>query len=1228
MLGRIFVAIGGLVVVALFAALLAPYFIDWTNFRRDFEVQASRIIGKKVVVHGTVDARILPFPSVTMNDVRVGEDSTGEALVAVRSFSMESELAPFLSGEALIYNMRIDSPKVRLRLTEDGTLDWVRTGTPEIPASTVTLESVTVTGADVLFIDEQTGRDRHLTDLDMDLSARTLAGPWRVAGKGALDGQAGSFVFSTALPDKGKVPLKLRLLPDNPSMVAELDGVIGLAGLRPEYKGRFNIREKFRTETVASDAISDGVKSAAPRVAGIFELLNDRLRIPEYEFKMGDPSDPYIVTGEATIDAGRKPEFLMTAVGQQVDMSRFGANSEGSDDTVAVPLADRVRAFLTLAADIPIPDLPGKVDIRLPALVAGDTAIRDIRLQMSPDGDSWRIEQADAQLPGRTTLSAKGKLTLIDAQSFEGDLLLASNQPSGFAEWVTGAVPDAIRQLKSAGFSATVNLTPELQRFENLEIGFGPANLRGRLEHEQMPGQPPSLSVDLAGNVFDLDTMLALGSLMTGQATTASLADQRIAARLKVDHFRAFDLDASGFDAAFSVANGALGDVRATIKDFHGTSLDIKGGFADVAGTPKGGATVKLTSIDPTAFFRLLADRLPPHPALDRLASSGRYYTATDLTLDLKLGLGDWPVEAKLTGTANGSRIAARLASQTADLANPDGLTLDASIENPNAWILLGQASVPTLEIDADEDGLLSLKIEQSADTDPQIQLDYSSATTTVNIDGAARLTRSGFLDGSYALTIDSGDIAPYLMMTGIVLPDLAEGLSLNATANIYASPENISIDSLKGSADTNNFNGVLSYPRKMPEPRFEGQLTLASSDLGWFADAVYGPITQPLTGLLSRIDVLKNAGLPFDLDLQLAAGAFHLGALGDVKRFNGRLRTSPGKIELVDATGQLADGNFAGRAELGNIDGNAFLRTQMKVTGASLATTFWQHDGKPVASALSNLSFALDTTGKSAVELLKGATGSGTLSLADLTVAGFDGSAFPGIVKLADAIRGELSEAVLRPGIEKAILGKATRVEKLEIPFNIAGGRLRASNIAGQNNEMSFSADADIGLLDGDLAARLSVAFKPGEESQAGADPTVNLDWQGPLARPERQIEITALNSFLSLRRFEQERRRVEIMQANIAEKQRLRREASLYRSLDAERERLAQRARDNERLLKAAQEALKVQARAEEEARQKARTEAEKKVENKTGEKSQPKKQDGDGVPELDLSPKILHQ
>ena len=51
MVGRFLVFLGGVIVVVLFVALLAPLFIDWTDFRKNFEDQASRIIGKKVTVH-------------------------------------------------------------------------------------------------------------------------------------------------------------------------------------------------------------------------------------------------------------------------------------------------------------------------------------------------------------------------------------------------------------------------------------------------------------------------------------------------------------------------------------------------------------------------------------------------------------------------------------------------------------------------------------------------------------------------------------------------------------------------------------------------------------------------------------------------------------------------------------------------------------------------------------------------------------------------------------------------------------------------------------------------------------------------------------------------------------------------------------------------------------------------------------------------------------------------
>jgi hypothetical protein len=118
------------------------------------------------------------------------------------------------------------------------------------------------------------------------------------------------------------------------------------------------------------------------------------------------------------------------------------------------------------------------------------------------------------------------------------------------------------------------------------------------------------------------------------------------------------------------------------------------------------------------------------------------------------------------------------------------------------------------------------------------------------------------------------------------------------------------------------------------------------------------------------------------------------------------------------------------------------------------------------------------------------------------------------------------------------------------------------------------------------------------------GAEPALRLDFAGPLASPGRTMNVTDITSFLSLRAFERERRRVERLQANVLEKQRLRREVALYKYTavvrDAQRQRDAvleqQRSCEEKRLRELARDAAaESQAKAAAAAEAKARADAE---------------------------------
>ncbi|KAB2855709.1 MAG: AsmA family protein, partial [Bauldia sp.] len=74
--------LGGLVVIALFAALLAPWFINWDDYKGNFQAEAEKILGQPVRVVGSAKASILPSPSLTFTNVEVG-DTEGQPMMTV-----------------------------------------------------------------------------------------------------------------------------------------------------------------------------------------------------------------------------------------------------------------------------------------------------------------------------------------------------------------------------------------------------------------------------------------------------------------------------------------------------------------------------------------------------------------------------------------------------------------------------------------------------------------------------------------------------------------------------------------------------------------------------------------------------------------------------------------------------------------------------------------------------------------------------------------------------------------------------------------------------------------------------------------------------------------------------------------------------------------------------------------------------------------------------------------
>lgn len=1184
MLGRILATLGGLLVVALFAALLAPVFVDWTNFRRNFEDQASQLLGKKVVVHGAVSARILPFPSVTMEDVTVGTDVDGTPLVRVARFSLDAELAPFLSGEARIFDMRIEEPKARIRLLADGSLDWLRGSRPSIPARTVVLEKVSVSGGTIEFIDQQSGRDRTLTNLDAALSARTLAGPWSVEGSAELDGEAASFSLTTSEFAGVSLPLRLRIDPQMRPFDLMLEGDLALENDKPNYTGTFTSTWKVAASPEVSEPGQKPVP--APRVRGEFKLANDSIAIPTYRLELGDTTDPYVITGEAKLDTGANPEFLLTAEGQQVDVNRLAADGSRAKTSRngSVSVQQRMTLLLATAAQIPIPKVPGRATLRLPAIVAGDTVFRDLQLDIRPAGDGWTVDKAVGLLPGRTQVEASGRLVLVGTPSFEGNLLVASTQPSGLATWISGRVDPAIRGLSSAGFSASVNLTPALQRFEKLELAIGSEPLKGRIERESRSGAAASLSVDLAGQRLDLDAARAIAALVVGEDAEQRLLAERVATRLKLDELQAFGVTAEDVEAIATYEAGQLAIERLNVGSVAGSSLRISGDLRDAETQPVGEGQIEFKSADPGPFLALLRERLPNSPIIERLANAAPWYENADIQVTLKVP-ENGAVSIDASGRASESVVSLKTgADDLTTLLAGGKRSFELQLENDEAQILLGQAGFDPLPWTIGEGGVLTLTLDAAADGNAEAVARFAGAGTT--LDATAQLTSfdtPDLFDGGWQVSVESGDLGPYLMALGLSLPDAATGVPVTGETRFSLTKGQLAVDSFEANLAGQAVAAEGRVDLSTAVPSAVGTLTLDQVDLQWLAETVVGPLEDPTSGDLSA-SALNPVALPFDLDLDLTVKRFWPGVGEAMTDASGKLRNKAGELALEDVSADWLGGRVTGRFSVANTDGNGFLRARLDLADSDLARTINALrvergiSTKDSPSGRMDLTFVVEGGGKSPADLIGLASGSGEVRLKGLALDEFDLAVMPKLIAEADALGTEIDEEKVLALAQRLLADGSTQLGDVTVPFALSDGTVRVQAAAHQTSQAKLDGGLRLDLRTGMLDGEVGVAFDAGDAAMEGAQPNLRLMLRGPALEPARMLDVTELTNFFSLRAFETERRRVEALQASVLEKQRLRREAALARARADERARAA----EVERL------------RLEEEARQRAEAEA----------------------------------
>ncbi|MCB1383800.1 MAG: AsmA family protein [Notoacmeibacter sp.] len=1195
------------------AALILPWFVNWSSYKADFEREASAILGRAVSVKGKAEARLLPFPSVTFSEVEVAGPDGGAPVMTAKTFSMDAELAPFLRGEILIFDMRLDRPVLRLVSGADGQLDLALR--PQAPpgVSQVTLESVKVTNGTVVLTHGSSGTEHRLDGIDGEVSADTLAGPWRAQARARADGQDLALSLSTATPDAdGRLRLRLVIEPERIPVTIEADGPARLDDAVPRWNGRFRIaprvagkdgsRQDFSISVTERDSTAAAWTDLV--VSGEFSLDHKLLAFDSLRMESGPRDDPYVAEGTGFIDLGSEPRFALSARGNQIALEEEAGAAAGPG------IAQRIEALQALVARLPQPVIGGTVDLELPAVVAGDTTIRDLKVSASPRDGAWDIAAFSAKLPGRTVLEAKGRLTAAPALGFDGTLLAAIAQPSGFAAWLGNSVDDSVRRIGSAGFSAKVVLSPDRQSFNDLELVLGGATFDGSLVRSGEAGKPAFTALKLAGGALDFDGLNAFLALFVSDEGGYRFGEDAFDIDLKAGPVTWAGMSAQSLDMALRLRKERADIDRLTIGGLEGAHVTAAGHVTGFPGPAAGEIDLSVTGEDLAPLARLAATHLPEGALRDGIVRRLDAYPGLLANGQMRLALSstvkaDGLRDAVLTAEGTAGETAISLTSAfNGDPAEPlkAQWSLQAKGSNPDAAPLLalwGVSALP-LGLGGAAESELTLSGIPATGMDAKASLTGDGAALTFT--GAAGLGEGLTLTGK--VTARGDDFSPWLMASGHGITGMELGLAAALESPLTLSGGVLGLPALQGSVNGTALTGGVEIRASGNEGaerlKVTGALQLAALDAPWLASLLFGESVHPDEAGWADKAFPQSAPFPFDFDLGLRAGRLDFGTWPAAQDVKARASLAGGKLWIAHLEARLAGGQVTALGELSNSAGSGLVNGQVQLTGADAAALpLGPFTGKLSVSA------ALSGSGKSVRALMASLSGSGTVSHAGLEVAGLNGDAFAPLLAAANKAGREVNDPAVA-GFAPAILrGGRLALKDGDFAFTLAGGVARTPPLrldAGSATVLAeLSADAEASVA----AASGTVLYDAGPEALTGAEPAVEFSWNGVPGDGNLSLDTGPLARFFTQRALEIEQARVEAMQAVLLEKQRLRREVRYFAALSAERERKrleeeARRKAEEEAQLKAEEDARR---KAEEEARLKVEEEARRKAEDDAG-------------------------
>ncbi|MBV9634866.1 MAG: AsmA family protein [Methylobacteriaceae bacterium] len=1118
-----------LVVLALTAALVGPYFVDWSAQRSLLEAKLSEALGTPVRVGGAIDLRLLPSPRLSVGQVSTGSPGREAPVFAADKVRLELAVAGLVRGDFVFTDATFEGLRAKVSLADRG-----RLALPEksiLAQHKLQFDNLAVRRG-TFTIDAGAGGPSYvLENVALDAQASSLLGPFKGTGSAHILGRQIAFRFSTGAVERER--LRLKLLIDEAAGVprTELDGALLFP--RPDASGPAKPIGYEGTVVVSGTIGSSGAASPTPwRLSGKVTADPQKAVLDGLDLHVGAEERQMSASVTGEIDLGAAPQARLSLAAKQLDLDRLLGGDGPARPLDVVALLGPAFAARAPGGELA---LPLRLDCAIGLVSLGGEPVTDVAMSLSVKPGEPIAGRLEATAPGRSHLVADGTLETGAAAAFNGRIELATRDNPRLAAWLghddpaVAAAIAAYLPFKSVDITANAEISGVGFAARDLSAKLDRSSLAGALVLTEAVGQDHArLFADLTSDTLDIDALPDL-NLETASAGELDLAVHIVAQAVKIARVGEAAVNAGRIEVQLGKTGDDTRLDRLTIAGLGGASVEASG----VLNAQGGRLDATLDAAQLAGFADLLRHVMPGR-VVDALTRRAAPLSPAKIALRIETAPGGSLTNATLDGTAGETKVTGSLRRDGKD---GDGIVVNLSLETADVARLFQQIGSGAIGGRDAGDGRLAFAAQGHLGAGLDATLDANLAGTELSWRGRIDLGRQS-ADG--AVTATSSNVLPLLRAFGLTAPEPSPTIDVEFAGDLAILPDRILLHRLKGSlagiaaggeaALFTDF-GLSGDDASDPSPRLKGTLSvdrLPAPLLGAFAFGL--PQASPPDGSWSKAKFAPAISVPFETDLDLNIGRLDFGPGIDAGAATMRLGFRPAMVTFTNASLALDGGTISGAATLRRDGAVATIAGHADLAALSFDRPF------AAGTLAARVDFA--GTGDSPDALVGGLAGQGTVSIAGVRLPGLDADALTRIVGAADAERLPIEEDAVRRALAAESDRAGRSLVRLDLPAAIAAGVIRLGPASLPDPRASISTIASIDIKARTIDMNTDMRLETAPRQWTGTPPQITVTWAGPLPAPKRDIDASSFFNGLSARALSINLQRLEALDADIRER------------------------------------------------------------------------------------------